>query len=195
MAQAAGSSASMQTLLAGLNTSRDTLAQVEVWANALRPWGTLTSTPPPVSTVAPPSGEPLSTGARVTARTAVRKVVAHAAGSGNVCGYFQGNVDTWSEAGANTVVWYKDEDGWCGSSSSAGNWNHYLWTWGPFCLGAINTDNGWDGSRSWIHGYYSGTVGLSYAFGCADIYATGTSFLRIANNGYYDWYNDWGNIG
>jgi len=107
--------------------------------------------------------------------------------------WFEGYVFSWTFVRA---------VGWCGS------WGYYgqpewaiwwypgaefvSWQWHPvFCAAGLETDYSWDGSRSWIHMYSRHAVGVTYAWGCL-LYWNEKAQVRIAGNGYWDTYNDFG---
>jgi hypothetical protein len=126
-------------------------------------------------------------GARIASRHGPR---AHAAG----CYGSPWNQLTWTEFGG-AVAWiYVRENGWCGS----GGWITWYggptfarWEWGPFCLTGRGSDYSWDAWPSWIHMAYWATLGVSYPWGCFG-YSGGKVVIRIAWNGYWDRYNDYG---
>ncbi|MFI5270558.1 MAG: hypothetical protein ACHQT9_00750 [Candidatus Saccharimonadales bacterium] len=100
----------------------------------------------------------------------------------------------WTVAGA-TVAWiYVRENGWCGSSGRItwyGGPTFAHWSQGPFCIGGMQTNYSWDAYPSWIHMAIWGSLGASYPWGCLT-YHGGKTQVRIAWNGYYDLYNDYG---
>jgi hypothetical protein len=100
----------------------------------------------------------------------------------------------WTEFGG-TVAWiYVRENGWCGQSGYIywyGGPTFAYWTWGPFCLGGRGSDYSWDVYPSWIHMAHWGSLGASYPWGCLT-YSGGKAVIRIAWNGYWDRYNDYG---
>jgi hypothetical protein len=65
------------------------------------------------------------------------------------------------------------------------------WTWGPFCLGGKGEDYSWDPKPSWVHMAHWASLGSSYPWGCFT-YSGGKVVIRIAWNGYWDTYNDYG---
>ena len=100
----------------------------------------------------------------------------------------------WTEFGG-TVAWiYMRVNGWCGSGGRiywTGGPTFASWTWGPFCLGGKGADWSWDVNPSWIHGAHWASLGTSYPWGCFT-YSGGKVVIRIAWNGYWDRYNDYG---
>jgi hypothetical protein len=119
-----------------------------------------------------------------------RHVKAHAAG----CYGSPSNQWTWTVAGANVGWVYVRENGWCGSGGRItwyGGPTFAHWTQFPWCLTGEGTDYSWDVYPSWIHMAHWGTLGLSYPWGCAGYYG-GKAPVRIAWNGYWDRYNDYG---
>jgi hypothetical protein len=100
----------------------------------------------------------------------------------------------WYEAGAATAWIYDRVNGWCGNGSSItwyGGPTFSQWTWGVFCLNDGGKDFSWDRPWSWIHEGFWASYGISYAFGCGT-YSSGHAVNRIAANGYYDHYDDYG---
>ncbi len=123
--------------------------------------------------------------------TSRRKVTtAHSAG----CYGSPWSQQNYTEFGA-TVAWiYVRENGWCGSNGRItwyGGPTFANWTWGPFCLGSRGSNYTWDYPYSWIHMAYWASLGTSYPWGCLT-YHGGKVQIRIAWNGYWDEYNDYG---
>jgi hypothetical protein len=144
--------------------------------SALLPYAQTAGSSAPPSHYAPP------------ARAARKR--AHAAG----CYGSPWNQLNWTEYGG-TVAWiYVRENGWCGDSGRIwwyGGPTFAAWTWGPFCLGNRGSNYSWDVWPSWIHMAHWGSLGVSYPWGCFT-YSGGKVVLRIAWNGYWDEYNDYG---
>ncbi len=133
----------------------------------------------------PPSGKsPLAFAART------RHARAHAAG----CYGSPNERWTWTVAGVKVGWVYVRANGWCGSGGRItwyGGATFAHWTQSPWCIAGEGTDYSWDRYPSWIHMMNWGTLGLSYAWGCAG-YHGGKANLRIAWNGYWDSYDDFG---
>jgi hypothetical protein len=102
---------------------------------------------------------------------------------------------TWWVAGATAGWVYVRQNGWCGSGGVIWNLGGYAtfasWSWGPFCLTGKGAAYSWDVWPSWVHMAHWATFGLSYPWGCFG-YSGGKAPLRIAWNGYWDRYNDFG---
>ena len=101
----------------------------------------------------------------------------------------------WQIAGGANVAWiYVRANGWCGNGSSItwyGGGTFANWSWGPYCITNYNTNYSWDVPWSWIHMGTWGSVGVSYPWGCFGLKSNRVT-LRIAANGYWDYYNDFG---
>jgi hypothetical protein len=88
--------------------------------------------------------------------------------------------------------------GWCGTGSriTSGeyNFNHYFWAQYPYCLTNESNNQGWDGtSYDWAHGGAWATTGVyTVALVCVPILGGEHATLRIAGNGYWDRYDDYG---
>lgn len=104
---------------------------------------------------------------------------------------------------------------WCGNGSTLSygvhNWTPYAWTNWPYCgqpnggSGSINFNNGsaaWDqgsdgSSGGWAHARLAATIG-EYPLGipigsvCVTILGSVNDYMRVAANGYWDGYDDWG---
>lgn len=102
--------------------------------------------------------------------------------------------------GSEVIAWdFARENGWCGG------WNGYAWviTWlgGPtfaewqwkpvFCAAPLSTNYTWDGSTSWVHMADWQADGVVYPWGCL-LYWNLKAVVRIAGNGYWDTYDDYG---
>jgi hypothetical protein len=154
-------------------------ANPDVRGAALR-YGNLTqrSIHSPKSVYAPPAG------------IATVKHRAHAAG----CYGSPASEVYWTEFGQ-TIAWvYVRENGWCGSGGRItwlGGPTFADWSWGPFCLTGVGETYTWDGSTAWVHMAIWASMGNSYPWGCFD-WSGGKAVLRIAWNGYFDYYNDYG---
>lgn len=125
------------------------------------------------------------------AEAARRRFRAHTAGC-----YGQANSTGWVELeGLGTVSWvYVGISGWCGEwygLTAVYGLIMPRWVWGPFCLANEGTNYTYDGSYAWIHMANWASFGINYAFGCWT-YAGEKAVLRIADNGYWDRYNDYG---
>ena len=173
--QAALMPAVKQAVKAGASESLLHSTNPSVLADALR------LTPPKVKVGH--SGKPKP--ANAPARSA-RRVRAHSAG----CWGSVYNMVTWD-----SVAWlYVRENGWCGNG-----WDIYWyggasfaeWAWGPYCFTGRGNDYSWDVYPSWIHTAVWGEVGVTYVWGCFGI-SGGKAQIRIAANGYWDLYNDYG---
>lgn len=95
-----------------------------------------------------------------------------------------------------TVAWlYTAMPAWCGIPNVEITYNaspqFASWDWGPYCLTSKNTLWGWDVYPRWQHGGNWAEVGVSYAFGCLGVRGFHAT-LRIAANGYWDNYDDFG---
>lgn len=78
------------------------------------------------------------------------------------------------------------------SITSDQGWGHTTWAWGPYCIGNFETPHGWDAYPSWKHGGVWGNVGVTYPWGCGSLSSGGHAVIRIAANGYEDFYDDYG---
>jgi hypothetical protein len=100
----------------------------------------------------------------------------------------------WTVFGG-TIGWlYVRENGWCGQSGYItwyGGATFAAWAWGPYCFASKGADYSWDGYPSWIHMAHWGYLGVSYPWGCLGA-SGGKVQIRIAWNGYWDEYNDYG---
>jgi hypothetical protein len=148
-------------------------------------YGTSTTTHSPDATVAKPSFAGAATAARHRAR-------AHAAG----CYGSPWTQEGFTEFGV-TVAWiFVRENGWCGAW---GSWIYWLggptfatWAGLGFCGPTGHGENySWDGSTQWVHMANWGGFGVSYPWGCASFHGMKV-VQRIAWNGYWDRYNDYG---
>jgi hypothetical protein len=88
--------------------------------------------------------------------------------------------------------------GWCGTgsqlTSGAYNFDHWQWAQYPYCLANESNRQGPDGtSGNWAHGGIWATTGIySVAVVCVPILGGEHAVLRIAGNGYWDRYDDYG---
>ena len=94
-----------------------------------------------------------------------------------------------------TIGWlYVRENGWCGQSGYIywyGGPTFASWAWGIYCFANHGENYSWDGYPGWIHMANWASLGVSYPWGCAGI-SGGKVVIRIAWNGYWDRYNDYG---
>lgn len=85
---------------------------------------------------------------------------------------------------------------WCGNGSSITSidgWGHHTWSQYPYCITDTSTQGGWDVYPSWQHGGQWGTTGLyTLAIVCAPILGSSHATMRVAANGYWDEYDDFG---
>jgi hypothetical protein len=108
---------------------------------------------------------------------------------------------TWSHtiAGGAVVVWLRDiNDGWCGNGSTitygSHNFDRTQWAQYPYCLTNMSFRQGRDGTGyRWAHSGHWGTTGVyTGALLCLPILGSEHATLRIAANGYWDRYDDYG---
>ena len=135
--------------------------------------------------VEPPAGEvPGAQIARV-------HPVAHAAG----CWGWAWTQHDITVFGGNPIAWiYVRENGWCGNGYSMtwlGGPTFANWEWGPYCLTNHGENYTWDYWPTWVHMANWGTVGVSYPWGCFGLRGEKV-VVRIAANGYWDTWNDYG---
>lgn len=95
-----------------------------------------------------------------------------------------------------TIAWvYTSMPVWCGVPNGYISYNaapgFAQWSWGPYCLESQNHLWNWDAYPKWQHGGNWAEVGVSYVWGCAGIRGVHAT-LRIAANGYWDTYDDFG---
>jgi hypothetical protein len=151
---------------------------------------TVTSTQSPPSRFTKPASAPIG--------VAARHVKAHAAGyPGEHCYGSPWTKRNYNTA-AGTISWvFSRENGWCGEQ---GYQNRITWLGGPtfaswsqwpYCQTNQRSDYSWDGWPTWVHMGNWGTVGISYAWGCAG-FSTIHAVVRINAGGYYDFYDDYG---
>jgi hypothetical protein len=116
------------------------------------------------------------------------------------CWYVGGHVgqrDTFTEAGQ-PVAWIEKDHGyWCGNGSSiTGNgmdFYHGQWVQFPWCLNITNDLHGWDAPNyAWAHGGIWAEWGLTTPWATCGTYGSGHAVVRIAGNGYWDTYDDYG---
>jgi len=108
---------------------------------------------------------------------------------------------TLSTAGINLAWSQVGVGGWCAGPGGqaiveVSGWSFPNWLAAPYCVAGDPTTHGPDGSyvgsnSTWAHGLQTLHVGISYAFGCAGL-NTAEDALRIAYNGYWDGYDDFG---
>jgi hypothetical protein len=124
------------------------------------------------------------------AATAARRTRARAAG----CYGWPWTQETFTEFGV-TVAWiFVRENGWCGSGGRItwlGGPTFADWTGLGFCKTGHGENYTWDGSVAWVHMANWGSFGISYPWGCASYHGMKV-VERIAWNGYWDRYNDYG---
>ncbi len=121
---------------------------------------------------------------------------AHAA---DACWSGAWTMEEWAIAPGAIVGWvYANAGAWCGRY---GWWLYWYggptlaqWSWGggDFCMANINQSFTWDVYPTWIHTGEWGTLGLSYPWGCWGVFGSGRAVVRIAANGYWDTYDDFG---
>jgi hypothetical protein len=150
----------------------------------------------PLTQKAKPLQPPNGTGGparpgKVEARAAAaRHVRAHIAG----CWGNAWTIQQW-ETWVGTIAWiYVRENGWCGEwygMSWLGGATFADWEWGPYCLTGHGQDYSWDLYPYWVHMANWGSLGISYPWGCLGIRGEKV-VIRIASNGYWDTYNDYG---
>jgi hypothetical protein len=157
----------------------ETTTSPDVRYDLLRYGGvTVSSAHSPKSVYAPPAGS-----ARVKHR-------AHSAG----CYGSPWSQTNWTVWGS-VIGWlYVRENGWCGQSGYIywyGGATFASWAWGPYCFASKGADYSWDYYPSWIHMAHWGSLGVAYPWGCLGA-SGGKVQIRIAWNGYWDEYNDYG---
>jgi hypothetical protein len=86
---------------------------------------------------------------------------------------------------------------WCGNGRSisfgAGNWDHKTWAQWPYCMTNVSNHQGWDRYPVWAHGGIWGTSGVyTVALVCVPILGSSHATVRVAANGYWDRYDDFG---
>ena len=107
--------------------------------------------------------------------------------------------DAWTiqewETWVGTIAWiYARENGWCGEPYGMtwlGGPTYADWEWGPYCLAGHGEDYSWDQYPYWVHMANWGSLGISYPWGCLGVNGEKV-VIRIASNGYWDTYNDYG---
>ena len=108
--------------------------------------------------------------------------------------------DCWNDAWGSLVEWsgvawlYVRSNAWCGDGYAITwyGWATFAeWTWGSICFTDRGENYSWDAYPSWIHMATWGEAGVSYVWGCLGI-SGGKATERIAANGYWDFYNDYG---
>jgi hypothetical protein len=110
--------------------------------------------------------------------------------------------ENWNIVGGATVAWVQvGVEGWCAGPGnqaivSVNSWTFPSWVNFPYCLASQGDYHGPDGSyvgsnSTWAHGLHTGQVGVSYPWGCGGLKSFEAA-LRIAYNGYWDTYDDWG---
>jgi hypothetical protein len=87
--------------------------------------------------------------------------------------------------------------GWCGNGSTITYGSHsfysYDWAQYPYCHTNDEFNQGWDGSYRWAHARVGDTAGVyTLAVVCVPILGSQHRALRIAANGHWDRYDDWG---
>lgn len=101
----------------------------------------------------------------------------------------------WDIAPGATVAWlYANAGWWCGNGyemTGLGGPTLTTWSWGPFCIGNQYQNWSWDVYNSWVHTGQWGSIGASYPWGCFT-WEGGHATVRIAANGYWDTYDDFG---
>jgi hypothetical protein len=125
----------------------------------------------------------------------MQSVVAHAAGC-------WGRISSkWSHSIAGGAIVERVEDwggGWCGNGSQItyGSHNFYAHFESQYPYCQIDRDfwQGWDGtSGRWAHSMASATNGFyTIAVACVPVLGSAHRNLRIAGNGYWDRYDDYG---
>jgi hypothetical protein len=98
--------------------------------------------------------------------------------------------------GGKPVAWVeKDHNYWCGNgyaiTQNALGFYDRKWAQFPFCVSVTTSVQGWDGPHaSWAHGGVWASQGLWTPWGTCGTYQSGQAVVRIAANGYFDYYND-----
>jgi hypothetical protein len=127
-----------------------------------------------------------------SARVHHRSIVAHSA----TCWGGAWTQLEWAVAPGAIVGWlYANAGEWCGNGSAM----EYLsgpilttWSWGPFCINNQIQEWAWDVYNSWVHTGQWGSIGVSYPWGCFNWEGEEHATVRIAANGYWDTYDDFG---
>jgi hypothetical protein len=160
----------------------ESTSSLDVRADLLRFGATVTQTHSPASVYAKPTNAPKA--------QASRRVRVHSAG----CYGHPWSQTYWNVAGG-TIGWlYVRANGWCGQNGYMtwlGGATFAQWAWGIYCFTGVGHDYSWDGYPAWVHMANWGSLGVSYPWGCAGIRG-GKVQIRIAWNGYWDEYNDYG---
>ncbi len=107
-----------------------------------------------------------------------------------------GNRYTFTVAGKKVAWFEEDHNYWCGNgySITQNGLGFYTrqWVQFPWCLNVTSKLSGWDGPHSsWAHGGIWASLGLTTPWDTCGTYKTGHVVLRIAANGYYDYYDDY----
>jgi hypothetical protein len=158
-------------------------------AVALLPYTSGKQESPGASTIPAP---PITAAAPITttkATTAALRPRAHAAGCWSTWTEWH-----WTVAGAEVAWIRKIYSSWCGNGSSISSWSnaHASWVSSAWCLTNANLLESWDVVPSWRHGYYGASLGLWTPWGACASYNSGHTVVRIAANGYWDSYDDYG---
>ncbi len=121
-------------------------------------------------------------------------IFAHAAG----CYAKEESVATHTiGGGANVIQLYATTSGWCGNgqtiTSGEDDFANHLWSQYPYCNTDVENHSGWDGSHAWAHDGVWATQGIyTIAIVCAPVLGSMHATIRIAANGYWDKYDDFG---
>ena len=170
------------------------------WAVIANGHQTMTDGTMPTS-VAPPTGSPPQPSAQ-----------SQAAMYGDPCenthtDYPGGNAarDTFSDAGV-AYAWVQTDitDDWCfdyKAVTSVTFWDFPHWTGDGVCITNESHTNGPDGDwvddggtwhTTWAHGGHWMTAGFGPVKSLCALTQSGHAVLRVADNGYWDWYDDFG---
>jgi hypothetical protein len=125
----------------------------------------------------------------------LRGVTTDASSSCWFVGSYVGYRWTFKEAGK-PVAWIEeDHNFWCGNGSRITQnglaFYDRQWEQFPFCVSVTDSIQGWDAPyHSWAHGGIWASQGIWTPWGTCGTYQSGHAVVRIAANGYFDFYND-----
>lgn len=168
--------------------------QTQALAVALYDAGSSTAVTAPVAPPNPSAALPPVGSAPTLVQANRASPIAHAASCwGPVKSYWVHTI----AGGANVASLTETNPSWCGNGSSISfgfnNWDHQTWSNYPYCLTNVSNHQGWDQHPAWAHGGLWGTTGVySLAIVCIPILGSEHVTLRVAANGYWDRYDDFG---